>query len=176
MQNAHVLEWGCGPGNVSKYLLEQRPDIRLLGFDLAPEMIELARKNCPDGKFEIGNATDFNLEHQSFDGIMAAFLIPFLSWAELQQWICSSCEMLKHSAPLYLSTMLGNYEQSEWIPSSSGIEGEELFIHYYSQNELFSILEENNLKVIWTETLHSPSPTGSATKDILLIAKRNETL
>lgn len=41
---ASILELACGPGNVSHYLLQQRPDIQLLGTDLSDKMVELARK------------------------------------------------------------------------------------------------------------------------------------
>ena len=43
--NAKVLEVGCGPGNITKYLLSKRPDFDIFGIDIAPNMIEFARKN-----------------------------------------------------------------------------------------------------------------------------------
>ena len=44
-ENAHILDLACGPGNITKYLLQQRPDFKILGIDLAPKMIELAKVN-----------------------------------------------------------------------------------------------------------------------------------
>lgn len=44
-KSSKILEVGCGPGNISKYLLTKRDDIHLLGVDVAENMIELARKN-----------------------------------------------------------------------------------------------------------------------------------
>ena len=35
---ARVLDAACGPGNVSRYLMTQRPDLDLLGIDLAPSI------------------------------------------------------------------------------------------------------------------------------------------
>ena len=35
-ENSSILEIGCGPGNITKYLLEQRPDLLILGIDVAP--------------------------------------------------------------------------------------------------------------------------------------------
>ena len=43
--NAKILEIGCGPGNITKYLLSKRPDFDIFGIDIAPNMIELAKKN-----------------------------------------------------------------------------------------------------------------------------------
>lgn len=44
--DARVLELACGPGNVTRYLIEQRPDLRILATDLAPEIVEVARAAC----------------------------------------------------------------------------------------------------------------------------------
>ena len=37
---ARVLDAACGPGNVARYLMAQRPELDLLGLDLAPRMVE----------------------------------------------------------------------------------------------------------------------------------------
>src|SRR5690349_11179871 len=37
---ARVLDAACGPGNVSRYLITRRPELDLLGIDLAPRMVE----------------------------------------------------------------------------------------------------------------------------------------
>ena len=39
LQHKTVLELGCGPGNVSHYLLNKRPDLKIHGIDLSPRMI-----------------------------------------------------------------------------------------------------------------------------------------
>lgn len=44
---AKILEVGCGPGNITKYLLSKRPDFDILGIDILPNMIELAKKIIP---------------------------------------------------------------------------------------------------------------------------------
>lgn len=46
-QNPNVLEIGCGPGNITRYLLSKRPDLTIEGLDIAPNMIELAKKIIP---------------------------------------------------------------------------------------------------------------------------------
>jgi len=38
--NAKLLEIGCGPGNITKYLIAKRPDFDIFGIDIAPNMIE----------------------------------------------------------------------------------------------------------------------------------------
>ena len=43
--NSKILEIGCGPGNITKYLLCKRPDFDILGIDIADKMVELAKIN-----------------------------------------------------------------------------------------------------------------------------------
>jgi trans-aconitate methyltransferase len=42
--NAKVLEIGCGPGNITRYLLAKRPDFDIFGIDIAPNMIKKKKK------------------------------------------------------------------------------------------------------------------------------------
>jgi len=46
-EKATILEIGCGPGNITKYLLSKRPDFDFYGIDIAHHMSELARINNP---------------------------------------------------------------------------------------------------------------------------------
>lgn len=43
--NATISEIGCGPGNITKYLLTKRTDLKIMGIDISENMIELARQN-----------------------------------------------------------------------------------------------------------------------------------
>ena len=50
-KSSTVLEIGCGPGNISRHLLSERPDLQLLGTDIAPNMLQLAAANNPTATF-----------------------------------------------------------------------------------------------------------------------------
>ena len=52
-ENPEILELACGPGNITKYILQKRPDFNVLGTDLAPNMLALAKKNNPSVNFQI---------------------------------------------------------------------------------------------------------------------------
>ena len=43
--NAQVLDVGCGPGNITKFLLSRLPNLEILGIDVSPNMLDLAKKN-----------------------------------------------------------------------------------------------------------------------------------
>ena len=51
--SAAILEVACGPGNITKYLLNKRPGFKIEGIDLAPNMVELAKVNNPTASFQV---------------------------------------------------------------------------------------------------------------------------
>lgn len=50
---AHIVDLGCGAGNVTRLLAERWPDAELTGLDSSPEMLERARAQLPDARFEL---------------------------------------------------------------------------------------------------------------------------
>jgi trans-aconitate methyltransferase len=67
---ATALDVGCGPGHVGRYLSERGMD--LVGVDLSPAMIEMARRLNPAMRFEVADMHSLPMA----DGTMAR-LRPF---------------------------------------------------------------------------------------------------
>jgi len=55
---AAVLDVGCGPGNSTAVLAKRFPDARITGIDNSPDMIEAAKKACPNLHFKLSDAND----------------------------------------------------------------------------------------------------------------------
>lgn len=51
--DAHILEITCGPGNITEYLLNRIPGLKITGIDLAKEMIALAKRNVSAADFKV---------------------------------------------------------------------------------------------------------------------------
>ena len=64
-----VADAGCGPGQVTALLHELGTDA--FGIDLSPAMIDLARRDHPDLRFEVGSMTDLRLADASVAGLLA---------------------------------------------------------------------------------------------------------
>lgn len=169
--SARVLELACGPGNVTKYLLEQRPDLRILATDLAPKMLELAKKNNPHVSFQLLDLREIDQLTGPFDAILCAFGFPYLNKEETISLISN---MAKHLGPYgvcYISTMEGNYADSDWQGPSSG-EDQKIFIHYHELGYLQAALEENDLQLQRIERVQYTAPKGKPVKDLILIATK----
>lgn len=118
--NAKLLEIGCGPGNITKYLLSKRPDFDIFGIDIAPKMVELARLNNPTAQFEVMDTRHIHTVESKFDGIVAGFCLPYLSQNETSELISSGYNLLNDKGLIYLSFVEGAPDKSHFKTGSGG--------------------------------------------------------
>jgi len=166
---ASVLDAACGPGNVSRYLFRQRRDLDLLGIDLAPRMVELAREAVPSGKFEIHDCRRLADLKRRFDGIICAFGLPYLSPEEAAAFIKAAFEILEPRGVLYLSTMLGRSEDSGLERCSSG---DQVYITYHREEPLVCSVQECGFTIVKQQRIPSPSAAPKTTTDLIVIARK----
>jgi SAM-dependent methyltransferase len=166
---ARVLDAACGPGNASRYLMAQRPDLDLLGIDLAPRMVELARQAVPSVRFAVHDCRNLADLKPGFDGIICAFGLPYLSREEAGVFIESAAKTLEPDGVLYLSTMLGKSEDSGFESCSTG---DQVYINYHPENEVIRSLHACGFTIIKQTRVHSPSVAAKATTDLVVIAKK----
>lgn len=167
---ASILEIGCGPGNVTKYLLNQRPAFRIKAIDIAPNMLQLAKKNNPSVEFEEMDARDIHTLEERFDGIMIGFCLPYLSKEDSVKLIKDSFLLLNDNGLLYFSFIEGNYNNSGYETGSSG---DKAFVYYHQETHLVNALKQSNFEVF--DIIHKEYPKGKDTKQVhtIIIAKKN---
>lgn len=137
IQNAKILDVGCGPGNISKYLLSKRPDFDVLGIDAASNMIELAKINNPTARFIQFDTRNLDELNDKFDGIVCGFVLPYISHIDSLKFIRDCYTLLNEGGLLYISFAEGQAEKSDF---KFGITGDRSFFYYYSLNELVKLL------------------------------------
>ncbi|NMM48558.1 class I SAM-dependent DNA methyltransferase [Marinigracilibium pacificum] len=150
-KNPKVLDVACGPGNLSKLILDQNPRIELIGIDLSENMISLAKKNNPDSIFKIMDIRNLNKIKEVFDGIVCGFGIPYLDRNETELFINNCYKKLKANGILYLSYIEGDPKNSGYFKGSDGSD-DDMFINYHEFNFISKLLKENNFKLIKTST------------------------
>ncbi|WP_343632024.1 class I SAM-dependent methyltransferase [Fluviicola sp.] len=171
-ERSKVLDVACGPGNISHYLLERLPQLELLGIDLAPNMIELARKNNPNARFLVYDALQIDYLDTSFDAIVVGFLFPYLAIEQVELFLFKVYEKLNENGILYLSTMTDLYENSRMKASSTG---EEVMMYYYETGFLTRLLQQIGFRVISTHEQPFPVSETETDTDLILIAQKQAT-
>ncbi|MEV8444206.1 class I SAM-dependent methyltransferase [Actinosynnema sp. NPDC051121] len=68
-----VADVGCGPGLVTAHLRGLGVDA--FGVDLSPRMVEIARRDHPGLRFEVGTMTDLDLADGSVGGVLAFYSV-----------------------------------------------------------------------------------------------------
>ncbi len=167
--NAEILEIACGPGNITKYLLNIRPDFKILGIDLAPNMIELARINNPEAKFEVMDCRDIGLLPNKYDAIMCGFCLPYLSKEESVKLINDATLQLKSDGVLYISTMEDDYNKSGIQTNSYG---DQIYMYFHQSDYLTQALQANGFKIIDLTRQDYPTQGETKTTDLLILARK----
>jgi len=166
---AQVLDAACGPGNVSRYLMARRPDLDLLGIDLAPRMVELAREAVPSAQFAVHDCRHLGDLKRRFDGIICAFGLPYLSPEEVTAFIGAAEDVLDSGGVLYLSAMLGNSEDSGFQLCSTG---DQVYLNYHDEDQIVRSLLGCGFTLVKQSRLPSPSAASKKTTDLIVIARR----
>lgn len=167
--DARVLELACGPGNVTRYLVDQRPDLRILATDLAPEMLVVARRSVPEVVHELMDMREVGRMAPAFHGIVCAFGLPYLDQQAAARFIRDAASVLLPGGALYLSTMEDDPSKSGWEGPS---EDRQILMNYHSGGDLDAILCAAGLVPEVTERASYTSPPGKAVTDLMLVYRR----
>lgn len=171
MPSASILELGCGPGNVSRYLLQRRSDFVLKGTDASPEMVSLARKNNPVANFEVMDARAIDQLETTFDSIVCAFVLPYLSAEDVQKLILDAFNLLDEAGMIYLSTMEDEYEKSGYRFSADG--KDRCYMYFYKAEEFCLWLENAGFKIAYLKRQPFPPEGEQTATDLIIIASKN---
>ena len=167
-EKAEILELACGPGNITKYLLEIRPDFRITATDLAPNMIALAKINNPTADFQLMDCRAISSLPMKFDSLLCGFGLPYLSKEEAIQFIKDSSQRLNKNGVLYFSTMEDDNSKSGF---KTGSTGDQMFQNFHQADYLTKALEENGFIINHLERkeyIHN----NEKTIDLIIIATK----
>ncbi|WP_379965655.1 class I SAM-dependent methyltransferase [Epilithonimonas sp. UC225_85] len=123
-----ILDIGCGPGNISKYILNKIENADILGIDYSEKMIQLAKKNVPKARFEEMDCREINQINKKFDAVISGFFLPYLNKKETDIFFSNVKSLLKDNGVAYFSFVEGNPEDSDYQTSSSG---QRLFFNFH---------------------------------------------
>lgn len=170
--DARLLELGCGPGNVTRALLRRKPRLRITATDAAPAMLKLARQHCPGVETRQLDCRDLHALEAVFDGVVAGFVLPYLSATDAEKLIADCRARLREGGLLYLSFVPGDPENSGWI---SGSTGDRTYFYYHEPAVLRALLERQGFEMIHEVEVPFERKGGSMEKHLIFIARSGKT-
>ncbi|MDI1461285.1 class I SAM-dependent methyltransferase [Catellatospora sp. KI3] len=153
-----VVEVGCGPGRIAGYL--HGSGIEVSGLDLSPAMIEIAHREHPDLRFEVGSMTDLDLPDASLAGVVAWYSLIHVPDAEIPSVLARFRQALRPSAPLLVAFHAGN----ETTLKTEGYGGHPMHVHVHRRlpEQVAESLEQAGFTVEATMRLRSAESRDGA--------------
>jgi SAM-dependent methyltransferase len=161
-----VLDLGCGPGHVTRYLAEQGVDA--VGIDVSPATVEVARRLSPGVPFEVGSMLELEAPDGSAAGIVAFYAIVNLAPDEVRRSFREMRRVLQPGAPALIAFHLG--DERRHVEELFGI-AVALDFHFFPASFVRQALEAAGLVVdVWTE--RRPYPQEHPSTRAYVVARR----
>jgi len=170
-RDAMVFEIGCGPGNITSYLLNKRPDFKIEAIDIAPNMLKLAKQNNPTADFKIMDCRNIGTLQNRYDAIICGFCMPYISKQDVVQLFKDCQTLLNRGGIAYFSTIEGNYNKSRFETSSNG--EHKMFVYYYEEEYLTETLKQSNFELLHLFRKGYFKSDGSQQTHLIIIAKKS---
>ncbi|MFF5077689.1 class I SAM-dependent methyltransferase [Actinoplanes sp. NPDC000266] len=101
-----VADVGCGPGHVTAHL--QKLGVDAFGIDLSPAMIDVARRDHPGLRFEVGSMTDLRLADASVAAVLAFWSLIHVPDEEVPAVFAQFHRVLRPSGPVLVGFHVGD--------------------------------------------------------------------
>jgi len=106
-----VLDLGCGPGVPSAAAFAAAGH-HVVGVDISPRQIDLARRNVPSASFVATDVMDFAAEPGSFDAVMALYSLTHVPRDRYPELFSRLVRWLRPGGSLLAS--MGTTDQAGW--------------------------------------------------------------
>ena len=163
-----VADVGCGPGDVTALLCDL--GVEAFGIDLSPAMIELARREHPELRFEVGSMTDLALADAAVDGLVAWYSVIHVPDDVIPRVFAHFHRVVRPGGVV----MLGFHVGDEHRFKTSGYGGQPMSVHVHLRptDRVAALLHDAGL-IVKARCVQEPD-TPSSVPQAYLIARRQD--
>ena len=148
-----VADVGCGPGRLTGHLHDAGLDA--FGVDLSPAMIDVARRDHPGLRFEVGSMTGLDLADSCLTGLLAWFSLIHVPDDEVPAVLAEFLRVLRPGGTLLAGFHAG--EGSKLKTEGYGGHPMNVYVHRRSPAQVAAWLDAAGFTVE-AEMAHHPSP------------------
>ncbi|WP_082875862.1 class I SAM-dependent methyltransferase [Nocardia pseudobrasiliensis] len=101
-----VLDFGCGPGQLALLVARVGPDVRVIGVDVDPSMLKIARRRIAAAGVDIeirsGTLEEQDFPPNSFDRIVSGFVLHHLTTPQKISTLRTMYDLLRPDGQLHI--------------------------------------------------------------------------
>ena len=140
--NPKILDIGCG--NSDYFYLFQEQGVEYTGIDLSVEMIKIARKKNPGGKFIVQDMRKIDFHEKTFDGVYCFYSLIHISDFEIRKILKKINYISRDTGKLLIGLQEGRGEVYKKSPFSK--KGK-MYLNLFTQQAITVFLNEAGYKV-----------------------------
>ena len=140
-----ALDAACGTGRHARRLVELGHTV--CGIDLTPEMLERARENVPEARFEVGDVRALPFDDASFQTVVCGLALAHLP--SLDSGMAELARVLASGGQLIVSVLHPFQGLLGWNAPFSGSDGSRGFVreHPHMHSDYLAALDACSLRV-----------------------------
>lgn len=166
-----VVEVGCGPGHVTAYLSSCGADAR--GLDLTPEMVEVARRLHPQGRYDVADLRRLVRPEAAsgWGAVLAWYSLIHLAASELPGALNALVRPIAPGGLLVLAMQAGDEvaHLEQWF----GVEGLALDFVRHEPDSIVSLVEAAGLVDVEWYVRGPVTARGERTRRLYVVARRS---
>ncbi len=160
-----ILDLGCGSGIPTRYLASK--GMRVIGIDISPEMISLAKKQVPGVPFICADM-ETQWPKDTFDGICVFFSLLHLPKEKAVRLLLKIYHWLKPGGMFVITVVEGT---TEGLCEDFMGEGVPVYLSYYTKEELMFSLRTIGFSVVAARDLYVKTENFEET-ELFVLAKK----
>jgi ubiquinone/menaquinone biosynthesis C-methylase UbiE len=166
---ARTLDVGSGTGRPTAAALVKAGHA-VLGVDVSPVMVELARRQVPEAEFRHADVRELPLEAESFDGVCVFFSLLQMTRAEQSAVLRRLALALRPGGHLVLATVPADVEDVEVV-----FMGQPVRATSFAEEDVVATVEAAGLTVLSRHTtLFTPDHPGAGPEPHLFLHCRRD--
>ena len=152
-KNDLVLDVGCGSGVKTKCLISK--GLKIIGIDFSENLIKIAKREVPNGDFQVLDIWKIDEIKEKFDGIFAQASLLHIPKKDIVSLLQKIDQKLKPSGYFYIAVKekKSQNQDEEIVQENDYGYNYERFFSYFTMKELINYFQILNYKIVYKKRI-----------------------